>query len=135
MNLITRTIPALILGLSGLTLSAASQADSSFSFSISTGYPSARTSYSYSERYYRPYGRACKRYRQPYAYTDTYVEKRVYRDYGHRKHYRDTGDHDEYYGGHEGYRKYRHRDNHRSRKHHDRDDRRYPAGYARLGYY
>ena len=131
MNLITRTIPALILGLSGLTLSAASQADSSFSFSISTGYPPAVAHYSYRENFYRPYGRICNPYRRPRARIDTYVEKRVYNDYGHRRHYRD----DEYDEHHNRHRKHRHHDRHHHRKHGDRDDRRHHTGYAQLGYY
>ena len=135
MNLITRTIPALILGLSGLTLSAASQADSSFSFSISTGYPAARTSYSYRESYYRPYGRYCNPYRRPRAHIDTYVEKRVYRDNGHHRRYRDDDGRDEYDEHHNRHRKYRHHDGHHYHKHGDRDDRRHHTGYARLGYY
>jgi len=135
MNPITRIIPALFLGLSGLTLSPASQADSSFSFSISSGYPVTRTDYVYRDRYYRPYGRACNPYRRPRAYVDTYVEKRVYTDYGHRRHYRDNDDRDEYYEHHNGHRKYRRHDNHHSRKHGDRNDRRHHTGYARLGYY
>ncbi len=134
MNLIKHTIPALILGLSGLTLSATSQADSSFSISISTGYPSVRTSYSYRESNYRPYGRYCNPYRRPRAYIDTYVEKRVYRDYGHHRRYRDDDDYDDYDEHHNRHRKHHH-NRHHYRDHGDRDDRRYPAGYARLGYY
>lgn len=127
MNLITRTIPALLLGLSGLALSGGSQADSSFSISISSGYAVPRASYAYHDSY-RPAGRACNIYRRQPVYIDRYVEKHIYRDKRHkRRHHRDD-DHDSY-GNRHHYRKYRDRDYHHSRKHDDHDERRH-TGYA-----
>ncbi|GEM_PF-6301028 len=125
MNLITRTIPALLLGLSGLALSGASQADSSFSVTVSSGYAAPYINYAYHDSY-RPRTRYCNPYRRPPVHVDSYVEKHIYRDYRHnRRHYRDDN-----YGGRHGYQKYRNRDNHHSRKHGDRNERRHHTGYV-----
>jgi hypothetical protein len=129
MNLITRTIPALLLGLSGLALSGTSQADSSFSVTISSGYAIPHARYVYHDSY-RPYARACNPYRRPLAHTDTYIEKRVYRDYGHHKRHHRDDDHHGYYGRHQQKKKYRNRDDHHSRGHGDKKHRRHHTGYA-----
>ena len=125
MNLITRTIPALLLGLSGLTLSGASQADSRFSVTISSGYAPPPINYAYHDSY-RPRASYYNPYRHTPIHVDRYVEKYIYRDYRHNKrHYRDDD-----YDDHHGYRKHHKRDKHHSRKHGDRNERRRHTGYT-----
>ena len=125
MNTITRTtIPALLLGLSGLALSTASQADSSFSITISSGFPAPYASYVYHDSY-RPYARACNPYRRPPVHRDVYVEKHIYRDYA-----RPRGHH-----AREKYREHRRRDRHEREEYEDRYERRHHTGYARISYY
>jgi len=117
MNLITRIFPALILGLSGLALSSASQAGSSnsYSISISSGYAPPRASYVYHDSY-RPY----VQHNRPPVHTDTYVEKHVYRSNG--LHGRNQN-----YGEHGGYRNYGYRNGSYSRGHSN--------SYARITHY
>jgi len=105
MNLITRTIPVLILGLSGLTLSTASQADSSFNITFSSGYTVPQVSYAYYNGY-----RSYVRPHRPPVHVDTYVEKHVYRS-------------NRYYDEHREYR----RNDHPARRRH--------TGYARISHY
>ena len=131
MNLITRTIPALVLGLSGLTLSGASQADSGFSVTISNGYALPRISYAYHDSYAPP-GRACNIYRRHPVHVDHYVQKYVYRDYRHsRRHHRDDDRADRHeYRENRDHDRGHDRDSRHSRKHSDRNDRRRHSGYA-----
>jgi hypothetical protein len=131
MNLITRTIPVLLLGLSGLGLSGASQADSSFSLFFSSGYAAPYVSYAYHDSY-RPYPR---HYRPP-VHVDTYVEKHVYRNYGtHGRNYRDYDNRHGYDGRRNEHRKYRGRNDRHSRGHSDRNVRRHQTNYASTLHY
>lgn len=126
MNLITRIIPALIIGLSGPTLAVANPAggnnNSSFSFSFSSGYaaPHAR---SYRDSY-RPHARAYSpRYQPPAHINTTYVEKRIY-------------NYSEYSGGHGARSPYRdHRSVGYGRGHGGYYGRPSHTGYARIGHY
>jgi hypothetical protein len=147
MNLITRTIPALFLGLSSLTLSTGSQADSSFSITIAGGYPVSHATYSYYD-YDRPYARTHHRHYRSHGH-------RGHKNYKHRRHHghhHKNSDRYGYYGHHNAHKDYDHygrpkhhhtkkqhrnrgRDDHRARNYGDKRKRRHQTSHARTGYY